>query len=77
MMFESSCYLQYQVVKLFNQVVKSFLSAVHNKYHIKIISREWVLDSIAVYTTQPIRDYLLCDVTEEDSIEELDSGDEF
>ncbi|PIK41914.1 hypothetical protein BSL78_21236 [Apostichopus japonicus] len=37
-------------------------NALYQKYQIKIISREWVLDSIAIFTAQPIATYLLCDV---------------
>ncbi|XP_071811430.1 uncharacterized protein [Apostichopus japonicus] len=52
-------------------------NALYQKYQIKIISREWVLDSIAIFTAQPIATYLLCDVAEDDNLDELESDDEF
>ncbi|KAJ8024960.1 Breast cancer type 1 susceptibility protein-like [Holothuria leucospilota] len=59
------------------QEEKTDYQALYEKFQVKVISREWVLDSIAVYTTQPITDYLLCDVTECDDAGELMSDDEF
>eukprot|EP00057_Strongylocentrotus_purpuratus_P027742 XP_011682216.1 PREDICTED: uncharacterized protein LOC755086 [Strongylocentrotus purpuratus] len=49
------------------------------KFRVPVISREWVLDSIALYKSQPITDYLLTDftspMTDQPTID-LDSDDD-
>ncbi|XP_054767933.2 breast cancer type 1 susceptibility protein-like [Lytechinus pictus] len=49
------------------------------KFRVPVISREWVLDSIALYKSQPITDYLLSNITSastDQPIIDIESDDE-
>ncbi|XP_072042710.1 LOW QUALITY PROTEIN: uncharacterized protein [Amphiura filiformis] len=55
--FEADYY--YIVLQPSEQYTEDDYDAISNKYKVPIISREWVLDSVATYTLQPVEKYLL------------------
>ncbi|XP_070565394.1 LOW QUALITY PROTEIN: breast cancer type 1 susceptibility protein homolog [Ptychodera flava] len=50
-------------------------NSIYKKFHAVTATREWIFDSVAQYTVQPLKEYLLCDVQENagDEIITLDS----
>ncbi|XP_006821068.1 uncharacterized protein LOC102806679 [Saccoglossus kowalevskii] len=62
-----------------NDSAKSFnYNNFYKKYTALVVSREWILDSIAKYTVQPLSEYLLCDVPSNhiDDVINIDSDSE-
>ncbi|XP_072044884.1 uncharacterized protein [Amphiura filiformis] len=49
----------YIVLQPSEQYTEDDYDAISNKYKVPIISREWVLDSVATYTLQPVEKYLM------------------